>query len=131
MSRLSAAVLALAYAPFALAGDAKDAVPLPPEDAGKHVGEETTFEMVVKASKDRLAQRKEIYLDSTEDHTDPKNLAAVVTADGAAKFKEAGVDDPAAYFKGKTIRVSGTVTLKSGEPRIEVNDPKQVKVVQK
>jgi DNA/RNA endonuclease YhcR with UshA esterase domain len=131
MSRLSAAVLALACTPFALAGDAKDAAPLPPEEAGKHVGEEATFEMVVKASKDRLAQRQEIYLDSTEDHTDPKSLAAVVTVDGAAKFKEAGIDDPAGYFKGKTIRVKGTVTLKNGEPRIEVNDPKQIKVVQK
>jgi hypothetical protein len=131
MSRLPAAVLALACTTLALAGAAKDASPRPPEEAGKHVGEEGTFEMVVRASKDRLAQRQEIYLDSTEDHTDPKNLAAVVTVDGAAKLKEAGIDDPAAYFKGKTIRVSGTVTVKNGEPRIEVNDAKQIKVVEK
>ena len=131
MTPLSAAVLALACTAFAAAGDAKDASPLLPEEAGRHVGEEAAFEMVVKASKDRLAQRKEIYLDSTEDHTDPKNLAAVITVEGAAKFKEAGVDDPAGFFKGKTIRVTGTVTLKNGEPRIEVNHPKQIKVVQK
>ena len=126
-----AAALALTCSALALASDPKDAAPLPPEEAGKHVGEEATFEMLVKASKHRLAQRKEIYLDSTEDHTDPKNLAAVVTVDGAAKLKEAGVDDPATYYKGKTIRVSGTVTLKNGEPRIEINDPKQIKVVEK
>jgi hypothetical protein len=36
------------------------------------------------------------------------------------KFKEAEIDDPAACHKGKTIRVGGTVTLKNGEPRIEV-----------
>jgi DNA/RNA endonuclease YhcR with UshA esterase domain len=131
MSPLLVAVLALSWTAFTPVGDLKDAAPLPPEEAGKHVGEEVTFEMVVKASKDRLAQRKEIYLDSTEDHTDPKNLAAVVTVDGAARFKEAGVDDPAAYFKGKTIHVTGTVTLKNGEPRIEVNDSKQIKVVPK
>lgn len=131
MFRLSAAVLVLIWMSFALVGDAKDPKPLSPEEAGKHVGEEATFEMVVKASKDRLARRKEIYLDSTEDHTDPKNLAAVVTVDGATKFKETGIDDPAGYFKGKTIRVSGTVTLKNGEPRIEVNDATQIKIVQK
>ena len=131
MAHVAAAALALTCAAFAFGGDPKDAAPLPPEEAGKHVGEEATFEMVVKASKDRLAQRTEIYLDSTEDHTDPKNLAAVITVDGAAKLKEAGVEDPAAYFKGKTIRVSGMVSLKNGEPRIEVNDPKQIKVVEK
>jgi hypothetical protein len=109
----------------------KAAKPLAPEEAGKRVGKEVTVEMVVRASKDRLARRKEIYLDSTTDHTDAKNLAAVITAAGAAKLKEAGIADPASHFKGKTIRVTGKVTLKNKEPRIEVNDPKQIEVVKK
>ena len=122
MTLFAVPLLCLALAPA-------DGKPLPPEEAGKHVNEEVTVEMVVKASKDRLAQRKEIYLDSTEDHTDPKNLAAVVTADGAASLKAAGIDDPAAYYKGKTVRVTGKVTLKNKEPRIEVNDAKQIRLV--
>jgi hypothetical protein len=101
------------------------------EEAGKHVGELVTAEMFVKASKDRLVQRKEIYLDSTTDHHDPKNLAAVITVAGAAKLKEAGIADPAGYYKGKTIRVTGTVTLKLKEPRIEINDASQIRVVDK
>jgi hypothetical protein len=122
--------LVLLLAPAVFAAD-KDPKPIPPEDAGKYVGEEVTVEMVVKASKDRLEKRKEIYLDSTEDHTNPKNLAAVVTVAGAASLKEAGVSDPAAHYKGKTIRVTGKVTLKDKEPRIEINDAKQIRVVEK
>jgi hypothetical protein len=49
----------------------------------------------------------------------------------AAKFKAAGVAGPAAHFKGKTIRVQGTVIRKEGRPRIEVGDPAQVRVVRK
>jgi hypothetical protein len=124
MRPLAAVVTCLAF----LAADDK---PLSSEEAGKHVGEEITVEMLVKATKDRLEQRQEIYLDSTDDHTDPKNLAAVVTVDGAAKLKEAGVADPAAYYKGKTIRVTGKVTLKNKEPRIEINDATQISVVEK
>jgi hypothetical protein len=105
--------------------------PLTPEEAGKHVGERVTVEMRVVATKDRLEKRKEIYLDSTPDHTDPRNLAVVVTAAGAARLKEAGIDNPAAHFKGKTVRVAGTVTLKDREPRIEVNEPSQIRVVGK
>jgi hypothetical protein len=105
--------------------------PLTPEEAGKHVGKEVTVEMVVRASKDRLETRKEIYLDSTTDHKDPKNLAVVITVDGAARLKKAGIADPAAHFKGKTIRVTGKVTLKDKEPRIEVNHTKQIREVKK
>jgi hypothetical protein len=43
----------------------------------------------------------------------------VITTAGAAKFKKAEIDDPADYFKGKTIRVQGVVTLKEGWPYIE------------
>jgi DNA/RNA endonuclease YhcR with UshA esterase domain len=101
------------------------------EEAGKHVGEKVTVEMIVRASKDRLEKRKEIYLDSTTDHHDPKNLAAVVTVAGAASLKSAGIADPATYFKGKTIQVSGTVTLKEKEPRIEINEASQIRLAAK
>jgi hypothetical protein len=50
---------------------------------------------------------------------------------GAAKFKDAGVDDAAVHFKDKAIRVKGMVILKEDRPRIEVDDPKQIEVVEK
>jgi hypothetical protein len=41
------------------------------------------------------------------------------------------VDDPAVHFKDKTIRVTGTVIIKEERPRIEVDDPKQIQIVEK
>jgi hypothetical protein len=111
-----------------VAGRADDK-PLSPEDAIKKVNEKVTVEMTVRASKNRLEKRGEIYLDSEEDFHDAKNLGVVITKTGAAKFIEAGVKDPAAHFKGKTIRVVGTVILKEKRPRIEVDDPKQITIV--
>jgi hypothetical protein len=110
---------------------AEDTKPLTPAEAIKKVNEKVTVQMLVKATKNRLEKRGEIYLDSEEDFRDDKNLGVVVTKAGAAKFKEAGVDDPAVHFKDKTIRVTGTVIIKEERPRIEVDDPKQIQIVDK
>jgi len=69
-----------------------------------------------------------IFLDSEEDHHDPNNLAVAVTETGAARFKGAKIDDPALHFKGKTIRVTGVVTLKDNRPQIGVDDPGRIEV---
>jgi hypothetical protein len=131
MRRFLAAAAFVGIALVAYAADESGGKPLSSEEAGKHVGEKVAVEMVVRASKDRLEKRKEIYLDSTTDHHDPKNLAAVVTVAGAAALKAAGIADPATYYKGQTIRVSGTVTLKENEPRIEINTADQIRLVAK
>ena len=110
---------------------ADDTKPLTPVEAIKKVNEKVVVEMQVKATKNRLEKRGEIYLDSEEDFRDKKNLGIVVTKTGAAKFKEAGVDDPAVHFKDKTIRVTGTVIIKEERPRIEVEDSKQIQIVEK
>src|SRR5215468_2401602 len=77
--------------------------PLSPAEARKRVGETITLQMFVKAAKNRLEKHKEIYLDSETDYKDEKNMAVVINEEGAAKFKKAGVDEPAGHFKGKTI----------------------------
>ena len=110
---------------------AEEAKPLTPVEAIKKVNEEVTVQMFVKATKNRLEKWGEIYLDSEEDFRDEKNLGVVVTKTGAAKFKEVGVDDPAVHFKDKTIRVKGKVLLKEERPRIEVDDPNQIQIVER
>jgi DNA/RNA endonuclease YhcR with UshA esterase domain len=110
---------------------AREDRPLTPAEAIGKVNEKVTVQMKVKAAKNRLEKRGEIYLDSEEDFRDRKNLGVVVTRTGAAKFKKAGIDDPAGHFKGKTIRVTGTVILKEKRPRIEVDDPAQIRVIEK
>jgi hypothetical protein len=65
--------------------------------------------MTVRATQDRLETRGEIDLDSVEDFRDAKNFVAVITRAGAASLQKAGIADPAAHGKGKTIRATGTV----------------------
>jgi hypothetical protein len=110
---------------------AQDAKPLTPVEAIKQVNQSVTVEMLVKTTKDRLEKRGEIFLDSELDFKDEKNLGIVIVRAGAAKFKDAGVYDPATHFKDKTIRVKGTVIIKEERPRIEVDDPKQITIVEK
>ena len=105
-------------------------MPLSPEDAANQVNEQVTVEMLVKAAKN-CQHCSQIFLDSEADHHDPKNMAVAVTESGKAKFKEMSVDDPASYFKGKTIRVTGVVTIKENRPHIEVDDPQQIEIVEK
>ena len=103
-------------------------MPLSPLEAAHRVNEQITVEMLVKAAKN--CQRCSLmFLDSEEDHHDPKNFAVAVTDTGKARFREAKIDDPAGHFKGKTIRVSGVVTVKDKQPQIEVDDPRQIEVV--
>jgi DNA/RNA endonuclease YhcR with UshA esterase domain len=105
-------------------------MPLSPLEAAYRVNEQVTVEMLVKAAKN-CAHCSQIFLDSEEDHHDPENMAVAVTETGAARFKAVRIDDPALYFKGKTIRVQGLVTLKENRPQIEVDDPRQIEVVEK
>jgi DNA/RNA endonuclease YhcR with UshA esterase domain len=102
-------------------------MPLSPLEASSRINEQVTVEMLVRAAKN-CPHCSQIFLDSEEDHHDPNNLAVAVTETGAARFKGARIDDPALYFQGKTIRVTGVVTLKDNRPRIEVDDPGQIDV---
>ena len=103
-------------------------MPLSAPDARTRINERVTVEMPVKAAKN--CQRCSLmFLDSEEDHHDPKNFAVAVTEAGKGKFREAKIDDPAGHFKGKTIQVTGLVTLKDNQPQIEVDDPNQIAVV--
>jgi hypothetical protein len=127
-TRLLLAVLVSAFVAIAVVAD--ETKPLPPVEARKKVGEKITVEMTVKAAKDRLEVRGEIYLDAEIDFRDEKNFAVVITKDGAAKLKEAGIDDPAAHFKDKKIRATGEVKLVQDVPRIEIDDAKQLRIVE-
>jgi hypothetical protein len=123
---LRALLAAVTLASIAAAGADR---PLAPAEARAKVGQAITVEMTVRATKDRLEKHGEIYLDSERDFRDTRNFAVVITKAGAARFKKAGVDDPARHFLGKTVRASGKVKDVKGVPRIEVDDPGRLKVV--
>ena len=101
-----------------------------PAEAISLVNESVVVEMVVQRTKCCTGSRQ-VFLDSEPNHRDPKNLGVVVTKAGAAKFKEAGVDDPAVHFKDKAIRVKGKVIIKEERSRIEVDDPQQIQIIKR
>jgi hypothetical protein len=109
-----------------------DVKPLSPAEAIEQIGKpRVVVEMTVKSTKDRLAKRGIIYLDSEEDLADPKNLGVAISAEGAAEFKANGIPDPAAHFKGKKIRVRGCVMRFEERPYLPVHSPEQIVVVEK
>ena len=101
---------------------------LSPVEAINRVNESVTVEMLVQRTKCCTGSRQ-VFLDSEANHRDPKNLGVVVTEAGRAKFSEAGVDDPTAHYKGKTIRVRWVVICREERPYIEVDDPDQIELV--
>ncbi len=104
--------------------------PLTPEQARKKVGEKIVVEMTVKTAKDRLEKRGEIYLDSEMDFMDEKNFAVVITKKGAGSLSEKGITDPAEHFLDKKIQASGEVKEVEKVPRIEIDEAKQIKIVE-
>jgi DNA/RNA endonuclease YhcR with UshA esterase domain len=121
----------VAFATSVTLAGAADEKPLTPVEARKKVGSKITVQMEVKAAKDRLEKRGEIYLDAEENFKDEKNFAVVISKKGAASLKEAGITDPADHFKGKVIQATGTVTEVDGIPRIEIDKSEQVKLAEK
>jgi len=113
--------------PGVLAADGEK--PLTAVEARQKLGEQVYAEVTIQAAKNRLEKRGEIYLDSEADFHDEKNLATVITRAGAAEFARQGIADPAEHFRGKKIRVRGTVSEKEEVRRIEVDDPKQIELV--
>ena len=103
-------------------------MPISAPEARTRINEQVTVEMVVKAAKN--CQRCSLmFLDSEEDHHDPKNFAVAVTETGKGKFREVKIDDPAGHFKGRTIRVTGKVIVKDNQPQIEVDEAGQIEAV--
>lgn len=99
-----------------------------PQEAIQRLNEPVSVAMRVQRAKSCTGSLQ-FFLDSEENHHDPRNLGVVVTAAGAAKFKETKINNPAAHFIGQTIRVQGVVILKENRPYIEVDDPAQIEIV--
>ena len=99
-----------------------------PVEAINRTNESVIVEMLVKRTKCCSGSRQ-VFLDSEANHRDPKNLGVVVTESGREKFSEAGIDDPAAHYQGKTIRVRGVVIRREDRPYLEVHDPGQIESV--
>jgi hypothetical protein len=103
---------------------------LSPLEARKAVGKTVSVQMTVRATKDRLEKRGEIYLDAEKDFKSKSNFAFVITRAGARSLKKAGIGDPAGHYRGKKVRARGKVKVVDGVPRIEIDDARQIQVVE-
>jgi DNA/RNA endonuclease YhcR with UshA esterase domain len=101
--------------------------PISVEDAAKKVNEKVTIQMEVKST----GGKGNYFLNSETNYKDEKNFTIFIPRDTAEKFKNAKIDDPAEHFKGKTIIVSGTVTLYQKKPQINIDNPEQIEIVEK
>jgi DNA/RNA endonuclease YhcR with UshA esterase domain len=121
-----AVICSVLCASGALAAD--DVKPIGPADAVKKINEEVTLQMEVKSS----ALRGGVcFLNSEADHKDAKNFTIFVDKDTVAKFGAAKIEDPALYFKGKTVRVKGMVTLYHERPEIKLSGPDAIQIIEK
>jgi DNA/RNA endonuclease YhcR with UshA esterase domain len=54
-----------------------------------------------------------------------------LTREATDKLKQAKLEDPVNHFKGKTVRVTGLITVYRGKPQIKVEDAGHVQVVER
>lgn len=103
------------------------AKPISVADAAKKVNEKVTVEMEVKST----GGKGSYYLNSEPDFKDEKNFTIFIPRNVSEKFKQAKIENPAEYFKGKTILVTGEVILYQKKVEIKIDEPEQIKIVEK
>jgi DNA/RNA endonuclease YhcR with UshA esterase domain len=124
-------VAVLLATPALLRADDPDRKPIAPAEAARHINEKCVVEMEVKST-GKSRDGNAVFLNSETDFKDKNNFTIFLGGkELLEKFKKAKIDDPAAHFKDRTIRVTGTVKLYREKPEIAVDDPDQIQVVEK
>ena len=75
--------------------------------------------------------RSRFFLNSESNYRSADNFVLFIGKKGSAKFKRAGIADPADHFNGKKVRATGTVQLYRDRPEIVIEDPKQIEIAEK
>ena len=120
-----------ADAPQSASADSSKAPPkvIRPEDAKEFDGKEVTVEFKVAASFE-ATDKGVCFLNSLKERDDPKQFTVFINHDALLKFRQdSKAAKPADYFKGKKIRVSGTIKPYQSRYEIEVASPDQIKIV--
>jgi DNA/RNA endonuclease YhcR with UshA esterase domain len=95
--------------------------------AAKMVDKRVTVQMEVKSTGGNTA----CFLNSSADFKDAGNFTVFLPAEVLEKFEQAKIAKPSEYYKGKIVQVTGTVGLYREKPQIRVDDPAQIKVVER
>jgi len=126
--RVVGIVLAMTFVSALAIAEDNQIKPLTPAEAAKKVNEKCTVEMEVKS----VGKGKGVYfLNSTESFQGRDNFTVFINNVGVARLREVKIEDPVAYYKNKTIRVTGVVILYREKPEIVVEKADQILVVEK
>jgi DNA/RNA endonuclease YhcR with UshA esterase domain len=127
---VSLAMMLAAAPSSACAQDAAvaDAVAITPDEAASHAGKECVVAMRVNSSR-HMADAGRCYLNSQKDFREENNLTVVIFKRGLESFAVEKIEDPAEHFRGKTIRVTGTVEMYKDKPQIKVDRADQIEIV--
>jgi DNA/RNA endonuclease YhcR with UshA esterase domain len=100
-----------------------------PGEAAKKIGERVAVEMEVRS----VGRGKSgvYFLNSESNYCSDENFTLFINRASAARFKKAGIADPAEHFKAKKVRATGTVKLYKGRPEIILEDSNRIEIVEK
>lgn len=93
-----------------------------PEDALNHIGRQKTVRFFVKKSYD---SGKAVFLNSKNNYEDYDNFTAVIFDADRKKFPS----EPADFYSGKTVDVTGKIKEYKGRAEIISEDGSQIKIV--
>lgn len=97
------------------------------EEASAHIGERLTVEGEVIGTKYvRSSRGKPTFLNMGNSYPNPNRFTVVIWGDDRSGFS----DDPESYYKGKRIRVKGTIEVYKGVPQIVVKEQSSIEVVE-
>lgn len=95
-------------------------------DAGDHVGQRVTVSGRVAGTHYASGSNgRPTFLNIGRDHPDPDRFTVVIWGDNRGRFSSA----PESMYAGKTVRVTGEMSLYRGGAQIVVDDPGQIEVV--
>lgn len=57
------------------------------------------------------------------------SLTAVIYNDVVPNFIMAGIEEPAEYYKNKTVALEGFIRISDGKPEIVIESPSQIRIV--
>jgi len=121
------ALLLLLPIQFAPAQAPASAPLVSPQQAVRFIDKKVTLQMEVKSTGGTL----NCYLNSAASFQDSANFAVFIPEDALEKFKQARIEKPKDFYKGKMVQVVGTVSLFKDRPQIRVDDPTQIKIVER
>jgi DNA/RNA endonuclease YhcR with UshA esterase domain len=131
--RCFAVLAALAFIPVLLAenpqGLGKKVIG--PAEAAKMAKEaQVTVEMMIKAV--GISKEKEHWwLNSETDWKDAKNFSVFIPKSVVEALKKTGVTDPDKQYKGRTVQVTGYLSVHKTTPEITLHEADQIKIIKK